>query len=1080
MAGGGPRYQGVAANHARTSSTVSRVLSQTSSQSSNVASPSLHGNNKRPLSAAAQHTATNKRKEREFEKSRDQESLIENKETNIQVVLRCRGRNEREIRENSSVVVSAPDGARGRDLCVQTSSSTPLSNKIYTFDRVFGPEADQEMVFDDVVQPMLEEVLSGYNCTVFAYGQTGTGKTYTMSGDVIDILGSYSPNAGIIPRTLYKLFSALDAANTEYSVKCSFIELYNEDLRDLLSIDEEVKLRMFEDSSKRSVLIQGMEEVVISSAADGVKYLQSGTEKRQVAATRSNEFSSRSHTVFTILVHIKETAEGDDVLRVGKLNLVDLAGSENISRSGAENKRAREAGMINQSLLTLGRVINALVEHSPHIPYRESKLTRLLQDSLGGRTKTCIIATVSPARVNLEETVSTLDYAYKAKNIHNKPQMNKMMTKKALIKDYIMEIEKLKHDLIASRQKTGVYLSNETYEELTLENESRRVLLDEKERKTLALENSLKATREQFEQNIKLFMETKSHLEKTHSTLNETRQTLGRTEQSLFHVKQNLAEETVLRKAHQATETNLDDVAQNLKSKLDESVGDIFKLHAKVERKSHIESHNKERWSELQSLMGDQLALIETRIDDFAKSQLIFSDSMTGRLTGFIVKEMKRLTDNYQYVEGQFRKFNEQQGKLTDSLGDSRTQAEAVVGEIKALREEVKGRLGEGLKGLNKAAERIAGEVVGELIEFQQQINASYNQLGHEIKFLFDDTNRHIRSQTQEIVNLKTQLAEASQRATCHLTTTSDNLKEAIEEETLIRLQERDHLLKQISCMVCDIVDSQERRLNGRIFSIQNGLIIATQEAGRNAVQQSDALDVLVEKEAMFSKKIHAQKEDVKRTMVRAAQTADVKGLQIQQSTRAIHAETTTLVETQIQDVDVQMAALDEFVVRAGEQIVRGHDLHSQLVEASGQTMWKAQSTLSSELGGMKKDVEIFGRDGLNTSEDQKPFIRQFCNTALENFSSLRHTLTSAAISEDTSTGQTPRKKEYPYPSTWNLTRPHDEMLAHLRRTPLGKIDPNKTSNTPNGILLKIVPPSANSQDVPRLGENENDMMVET
>ena len=135
-------------------------------------------------------------------------------------------------------------------------------------------------------------------------------------------------------------------------------------------------------------------------------------------------------------------------LKVGKLNLVDLAGSENIGRSGAENKRAKEAGMINQSLLTLGRVINALVEHSPHIPYRESKLTRLLQDSLGGRTKTCIIAAVSPAKCNLEESLSTLEYAHRAKNIRNKPEVNQKMTKRALIREYVNEIERLKADLL--------------------------------------------------------------------------------------------------------------------------------------------------------------------------------------------------------------------------------------------------------------------------------------------------------------------------------------------------------------------------------------------------------------------------------------------------------------------------------------------------------------------------------------------------------------------------------------------------------------------------------------------------------
>ena len=157
---------------------------------------------------------------------------------------------------------------------------------------------------------------------------------------------------------------------------------------------------------------------------------------------------SRSHCVYTLTVHVKETlADGEELLKVGKLNLVDLAGSENIGRSGAENARAREAGLINQSLLTLGRVINHLVEHSVHVPYRESKLTRLLRDSLGGRTKTCIIATIATAKIHYEEIISTLDYASRAKNIRNKPEVNQRMTKKELIKEYIHEIERLKSDL---------------------------------------------------------------------------------------------------------------------------------------------------------------------------------------------------------------------------------------------------------------------------------------------------------------------------------------------------------------------------------------------------------------------------------------------------------------------------------------------------------------------------------------------------------------------------------------------------------------------------------------------------------
>merc|ERR1712018_806195 len=186
---------------------------------------------------------------------------------------------------------------------------------------------------------------------------------------------------------------------------------------------------------KGSVIIQGLEEIQVHDKQEVYKILERGSIKRQTAETKMNANSSRSHTVFTVTVFVnQQSIDGEDMLKIGKLNLVDLAGSENIGRSGAVDKRAREAGNINQSLLTLGRVITSLVDRTPHIPYRESKLTRLLQDSLGGRTKTSIIATVSPASINLEETLSTLDYAHRAKNIQNKPELNQKISKKEKLK----------------------------------------------------------------------------------------------------------------------------------------------------------------------------------------------------------------------------------------------------------------------------------------------------------------------------------------------------------------------------------------------------------------------------------------------------------------------------------------------------------------------------------------------------------------------------------------------------------------------------------------------------------------------
>lgn len=217
-------------------------------------------------------------------------------------------------------------------------------------------------------------------------------RRYTMQGDLTPTpMGNPSAHAGMIPRVLFRLFHHLETAVADYSVKISFIELYNEELRDLLAPELSAPvgtaqpmahgggkdnsgqggLKIFDDASKKGVFIQGLEEFSVKDAADALALLTKGSQRRQIAATKFNDHSSRSHSVFSITVHTKETSHiGDDTLRVGKLNLVDLAGSENIGRSGAQDKRAREAGMINQSLLTLGRVINALVDRSSHVPYR--------------------------------------------------------------------------------------------------------------------------------------------------------------------------------------------------------------------------------------------------------------------------------------------------------------------------------------------------------------------------------------------------------------------------------------------------------------------------------------------------------------------------------------------------------------------------------------------------------------------------------------------------------------------------------------------------------------------------------------
>ncbi|KAK7020576.1 kinesin motor domain-containing protein [Favolaschia claudopus] len=463
---------------------------------------------------------------------RARSALAQNKddaETNIQVVVRTRRRSDREIADNSPIIVSA-NGAKSKELTIEAAL----------------PHSSLGVVTLPPVRTY--PVVMGYNCTLFAYGQTGTGKTYTMQGDLTPTpLGNPSTNAGMIPRVLFRLFHHLESSGSDYSVKVSYIELKRSTYghgKDNAAAKASEGLKIFDDASKNGVFIQGLEEVAVKDSADALALLTKGSERRQIAATKFNDHSSRSHSVFSITVHVKEAGHvaSDDLLKIGKLNLVDLAGSENIGRSGAENKRAREAGMINQSLLTLGRVINALVDKAQHVPYRESKLTRLLQDSLGGRTKTCIIATVSPARSNMEETLSTLDYAMRAKSIRNKPELNQRMTRNSLLKEYVAEIERLKADVLAAREKNGIFFSEETWQQLSAEHEVRQTELEEARKQVDIVEG-------QMRNSIALLKKREGELKETRDQLKKTEEVLDSKTVELKHVQGALEEETVVRSA---------------------------------------------------------------------------------------------------------------------------------------------------------------------------------------------------------------------------------------------------------------------------------------------------------------------------------------------------------------------------------------------------------------------------------------------------------------------------------------------------------------------------------------------------
>lgn len=356
----------------------------------------------------------------------------------VKVIVRCRPLNRREKDLNCEVVVQMDSSSGQCALSKPGDKSQPP--KTFTFDGAYFMDSTTETIYSDICFPLVDGVLEGYNGTVFAYGQTGCGKSFSMQG-----ITDPPTQRGVIPRAFEHIFDAIQVAeNAKYLVHASYLEIYNEEIRDLLGKDHKHKLEL-KEHPERGVYVKDLTMTPVHSVAEMEKVMDLGSKNRSVGATLMNADSSRSHSIFTINLEIMEAAdERGDHIRAGKLNLVDLAGSERQSKTGATGDRLKEATKINLSLSALGNVISALVDgKSSHIPYRDSKLTRLLQDSLGGNTKTLMVACLSPADNNYDETLSTLRYANRAKNIKNKPKINED-PKDALLRQYQEEIQKLK------------------------------------------------------------------------------------------------------------------------------------------------------------------------------------------------------------------------------------------------------------------------------------------------------------------------------------------------------------------------------------------------------------------------------------------------------------------------------------------------------------------------------------------------------------------------------------------------------------------------------------------------------------
>uniref|UniRef100_A0ABI7WK08 Kinesin motor domain-containing protein n=1 Tax=Felis catus TaxID=9685 RepID=A0ABI7WK08_FELCA len=307
-------------------------------------------------------------------------------------------------------------------------------DRVFTFDFVFGKNSTQDEVYNACIKPLVLSLIEGYNATVFAYGQTGSGKTYTIGGG--HVASVVEGQKGIIPRAIQEIFQNIsENSSTDFNIKVSYIEVYKEDLRDLLELETSMKDLHIREDEKGNTVIVGAKECHVENADEVMSLLEMGNAARHTGTTQMNEHSSRSHAIFTISIcqveKNTEAAEDGSWYShrhiVSKFHFVDLAGSERVTKTGNTGERFKESIQINSGLLALGNVISALGDprrKSSHIPYRDAKITRLLKDSLGGSAKTVMITCVSPSSSDFDESLNSLKYANRARNIRNKPTLN--------------------------------------------------------------------------------------------------------------------------------------------------------------------------------------------------------------------------------------------------------------------------------------------------------------------------------------------------------------------------------------------------------------------------------------------------------------------------------------------------------------------------------------------------------------------------------------------------------------------------------------------------------------------------------
>ncbi|XP_042082432.1 kinesin-like protein KIF11 [Haplochromis burtoni] len=897
------------------------------------------------------------------------------------------------------------------------------------------------------------------------------------TGAAMRTSNSADPLAGIIPRTLHQIFEKLSENGTEFSVKVSLLEIYNEELFDLLSPTEDVseRLQLFDDPrNKRGVVVKGLEEVTVHNKDEVYQILERGAAKRRTASTltRSHVFkhpergetggegqehpgggqmqvfgpSAKQIEVYRSVVcpildevimgynctvfAYGQTGTGKTFTMEGERSPdeqftweeVDLAGSENIGRSGAVDKRAREAGNINQSLLTLGRVITALVEKRPHVPYRESKLTRILQDSLGGRTKTSIIATVSPSSSNLEETLSTLEYASRAKNIMNKPEVNQKLTKRTLIKEYTEEIERLKRDLAATRDKHGVYLSSENYESMVAQITAHEEQVTEYNDKIAIMEEELKKVTE-------LFADSKARLEQCTADLDEKQQRLEETSRDLRETKVKLSEEAFICSELSSAQETLYDTAGQLLSTADASTSDVSGLHDKLNRKKKVEEHNREMQQSFAQRMDGSFRDVQRCIQQHGDKQRHMLSSYSQAVDGLLVMNEAALkgalTTVESFVGGVRPLVAESVARCEEKVQQNETlclqDKESVLQLLEEHRRDMEEVLVvQTLMGLSAAKE--LNDSLRASMEKQRAL-ADKAEAMKEMGVVFDSLVRELAAMREAAVQSLSALQAERDELEDKIRQAEEEIEQKDMKETIQCLQDQLNLLTVKVKKKFTGLYSASRGLQKPLQSLQEDISRGCSTVEHQVSAQADLL----------SSSASSLVSSLCLTVDESRQSLE----EMSGCCSHIHSSVTGLLE---RDLEWSSRVKEHAEKRAEEHLTlmrkvgsEAQDLRQSVEDCCSEQLRAAKADISNQQQEVTRALTtVKDQTSVDWSvlEEQRAELLQH----VEASEQLVHSFLRDELQEDVPTGATPQRREFVYPRQLVKSRRRSELLESLRR----------------------------------------------